>query len=138
MKLRTNIKQFMLILLIPLLIITIYICMLQYSKHLSRHEKEIGLHIHKQEIWTENIKKILVSDADREKIKDCLRCSLAGGHLSSEDSACIVESRCDCVAGQFCDCPGATRYVMKELQKWHPEVSHLERLQKEDVDRCFR
>ena len=138
MKLRTNIKQFMLILLIPLLVIIIYICTVQYSKHLSNQKKDIELRVRKEEIWTENIKKILVSDANREKIKDCFRCSLAGGHLSPESSVCIIESRCNCSAGQFCDCAGSMRVTMEDLPKWFPGVFDLEKLKKEDVDRCFR
>ena len=132
-----HIKNFKVIFLIPLLIVILYICAVRYSEYLTQQEREIETRIRKEEIWAENIRKILISDSYREKIQDCFRCSIAGGHLSSEGNICVVESGCGCTPPAVCDCMGAMRYTMKELQKWYPEVSRLQKLGKEDIDRCF-
>ena len=144
MKLKSKIITKQLIIgtfLIPILIVVLCCCAEPYLERL----RTIRRQIQEEKIWVKNIRKILISNDYREDMKNCFRCSVAGGHLSSEGAICIVESKvestCDYTSPAFCDYLMGARssytYTIKELQKWYPEDSLLQKLKIEDIDRCF-
>jgi hypothetical protein len=146
MKLKSKIITKQLIIgtfLIPILIVVLCCCAelyLESRRTIRIQAQEIESRMRKEKIWVKNIGKILISNDYREDMKNCFRCSVAGGHLSSEGAICIVESKPDCCTlPAFCDCLMGTMssYTIKELQKWYPEDSLLQKLKIEDIDRCF-
>ena len=149
MKLKSKIITKQLIIgtfLIPILIVVLCCCAELYLESLRtirRQAQAIESRMRKATIWLKNIGKILISNDYREDMKNCFRCSVAGGHLSSEGAICIVESKvestCDYTSPAFCDCLMGTMssYTIKELQDWYPEDSLLQKLKIEDIDRCF-